>query len=88
MTKKLNQFSTDLTLEAQNGKLDPVIGREEETERLIEEELSPFEKKVLDLMLTGMDYTNIAAVLGRDVKSTDNAIQRAKGKLKKAWKTN
>lgn len=36
LTKKLNQFSTDLTLEAQNGNLDPVIGRERENERIIE----------------------------------------------------
>lgn len=57
-------------------------------EKILEDELSSFEKQVLDLLITGMDYTNIAAVLGRDVKSTDNAIQRAKSKLKKAWKAN
>lgn len=45
--------------------------------------LSPLERKVLDLLLTGMDYTEIARVLGRDSKSTDNAIQRIKNKLKK-----
>ncbi len=35
-TKTLNQYGTDLTLKAKNGKLDPVIGREKETERIIE----------------------------------------------------
>ena len=52
-------------------------------ERKIEEELSAFEKQVLDLYLTGMTYTQIARVLGRDEKSTDNALQRLKAKIRK-----
>lgn len=52
-------------------------------ERKIEEELSDFEKQVLDLYLTGMTYSQIARVLGRDDKSTDNALQRLKSKIKK-----
>lgn len=53
-------------------------------EKTIEKELSAFEKQVLDLYLTGMKYSQIARVLGRDDKSTDNALQRIKAKLKKA----
>lgn len=53
-------------------------------EKIIEKELSNFEKQVLDLYLTGMRYSQIAKVLGRDGKSTDNALQRIKAKLKKA----
>lgn len=53
-------------------------------EKTIEKELSGFEKQVLDLYLTGMKYTQIAKVLGKDEKSTDNALQRIKSKLKKA----
>lgn len=53
-------------------------------EKLIEKELSGFEKQVLDLYMTGMRYTQIAKVLGRDEKSTDNALQRVKTKLRKA----
>ena len=34
--QNLNQFGTDLTKQAEEGKLDPVIGRMEETERVIE----------------------------------------------------
>ncbi len=52
-------------------------------ERQIEKELSGFEKQVLDLYLTGMGYGQIARVLGRDEKSTDNALQRIKNKLRK-----
>lgn len=52
-------------------------------EKIIEKELSSFEKQVLDLYLTGMKYTQIARVLGKDDKSTDNALQRIKNKLKR-----
>lgn len=55
-------------------------------ENIIEKELSSFEKQVLDLYVTGMSYTQIAKVLGKDEKSTDNALQRLKGKLKRAIK--
>ena len=55
----------------------------EHLERAMEKELSAFEKQVLDLYLTGMKYSQIAKVLGRDDKSTDNALQRMKAKLKK-----
>lgn len=54
-------------------------------EKVIERELSSFEKQVLDLYLTGMKYSQIARVLGRDDKSTDNALQRIKSKLKKQF---
>ena len=52
-------------------------------ERMIEEELSDFEKQVLDLYLTGMSYSQIAKVLGREEKTTDNALQRLKNKIRK-----
>ena len=65
-----------------------VIDREnlERLEDLIDKELSGFEKEVLDLYRTGMSYSQIAKVLGRDEKSTDNALQRLKNKLRKAVK--
>lgn len=56
----------------------------ESLERIIEQELSGFEKQVLELCLTGMNYTEIARVLGRTDKATDNALQRLKAKIKKA----
>jgi RNA polymerase sporulation-specific sigma factor len=52
-------------------------------EESIERELSPLEMQVLDLYVTGMSVKKISAVLGRDEKSTDNAMQRIKNKLKK-----
>ena len=53
-------------------------------EAIIEKELSNFEKQVLDLYLTGMSYSQIAKVLSRDEKSTDNALQRLKAKIRKS----
>lgn len=53
-------------------------------EAIIDKELSSFEKQVLDLYLTGMSYSQIAKVLARDEKSTDNALQRLKAKLRRA----
>lgn len=52
-------------------------------ETAIENELSPFEKQVLDLCMTGMGYVEIAKVLGREEKATDNAIQRIKAKIRR-----
>ena len=53
-------------------------------QEIVDKELSAFEKQVFDLYITGMKYVQIAKVLGRDEKSTDNALQRIKSKLKKA----
>lgn len=75
-----------LALKSEQSPEEMLIDKEnvEQLERTIEKELSSFEKQVLDLYLTGMRYTQIAKVLGRDEKSTDNALQRIKSKLKKA----
>ncbi len=55
-------------------------------EQIIDSELSIFEKAVLDLYLTGMPHSQIAAVLGKDVKSTDNALTRIKSKIRREMK--
>ena len=55
----------------------------EELEKTIEESLSPFEKQVFDLYLTQMSTSQIARILGKNEKSTDNALQRLKAKLRK-----
>lgn len=52
-------------------------------EDAIDKELSPLERQVLDLYITGMSIKKVSAVLGRDEKSTDNAMQRIRNKLKK-----
>ena len=86
-----NEEAELLSILASKAELSPeemLIDREnvENLEKTIERELSHFEKQVLDLYITGMSYVQIAKVLGKDEKSTDNALQRIKGKLRKAIK--
>ena len=45
------------------------------------EMLSPFERKVLELQMEGMDYMAISERLARTPKSVDNALQRIRKKL-------
>ncbi|MCR5501444.1 MAG: sigma-70 family RNA polymerase sigma factor [Lachnospiraceae bacterium] len=77
-------YDEDFQKEGGENPLDTMLDRErvEAIEKAIEEDLSPLEKQVLDLRLTGMDDREIAAVLGRDIKSTGNAMSRIKNKLK------
>lgn len=65
-----------------------VLDRErmEYLEKAIEEELSEFERQVLDLYVTGMPTSQIAKVLGREEKATDNALQRLKAKIRRIIK--
>lgn len=72
--------------EEQEESPEEILLRRERLERLaylIETELSSLEKQVFELYLTGINYVEIAKILGRDEKSTDNALQRVKTKLKK-----
>ena len=50
-------------------------------QRQIDTLLSDFEKQVLEAFLDGKSYQEIAEILGRHVKSIDNALQRVKRKL-------
>lgn len=79
------QLLNALAPENQMSPEDRVIDREnvEALELAIETELSAFEKQVLDLYMTGMSYSQIARVLGRDEKSTDNALSRVRSKLRR-----
>lgn len=63
-----------------------LIDREnvETLQTIIDQELSTFERQVLELSMTGMGYIDIARLLGKDPKSTDNALNRVKTKIRKA----
>ena len=60
-----------------------VIGRENASHLMehIKEALSPFENQVLEAYLKGMDYVQIAELMGKSPKSIDNALQRIRNKL-------
>ena len=78
-----------LTTGKENNPEEMMIEQEnmEQMEMAILRELSELEKQVFELHLTGMNYTEIAKVLGRDEKSTDNALQRMKTKIRKIIKS-
>ena len=78
-----------LPSEKEKNPEDMMIEQEnvEQIESAILKELSDLEKQVFELHLTGMTYTEIAKVLGRDEKSTDNALQRMKTKIKRLLKS-
>ena len=62
-----------------------IISKEElkNIESKMNEILSKLELQVLELYLNGKSYQYIADVIGRDVKSIDNALQRVKRKMEK-----
>lgn len=47
----------------------------------LDEKLSEFEQKVLNLYIEGLTYVQIAKQIGKEPKSVDNALQRIKAKL-------
>lgn len=85
-----NPVSLENILESdqQTNPEDMLIDQEnvEYIEQIIQSRLSPFERQVLELSMTGMGYVEIAKILGKDEKSTDNALQRMKMKIRKAMK--
>ena len=76
----------DVSLYVPSNILDPedaLLAEEQKNEinRIINENLSIKEKKVLVLYLNGLSYAQIAEKIGDTTKSVDNAISRTKKKL-------
>ncbi len=69
-----NQDPEKLLIEQENARI---------IEEFIESGLSDFEQAVLELHMTGLGYVDIAKILNRDEKSTDNALQRTRSKIRK-----
>lgn len=63
-----------------------MINRESLTDfqRKVRTALSPMEQEVLNYCLQGLQYTQIAEIMGKEPKAIDNAIQRVKKKLGKS----
>ncbi len=81
-----NPESSDAVFSSDDNDPEKLLIAQENLEQImeaIEEELSPLEKEVLDLRLIGMKNGEIAKVLRRDEKSTDNALTRLRLKLRK-----
>lgn len=80
------EFDPD-TLSEGDTPEDFVIDGESRAElnRKLMKALSDFEFRVVTMYLEGMSYAEIAEVAGKDMKSVDNALSRAKKKLQKAF---
>ncbi|MBE7082154.1 MAG: sigma-70 family RNA polymerase sigma factor [Clostridiales bacterium] len=81
----------DLVIYIPSNTLDPekALLKEEEKQEInnmINENLSNKEKKVFQLYLQGLSYSEIAEKLGETTKSVDNAISRTKKKLEEVLK--
>ena len=85
----LKNLSTDnLGLSEIYNPEDNVINKEKYDEIIdfMSKELSKLEYQVMDLYIIGLTTSEIAKVLGKNEKTTDNAFQRAKNKIRKAMK--
>jgi RNA polymerase sporulation-specific sigma factor len=73
----------DVQQECLENPEDLLIDREEQKRRMkaLKSRLSRFEKTVLDLYLGGLSYHEIAAQVGKPLKSVDNAVQRIRRKV-------
>ncbi len=49
---------------------------------IIDNDLTDFEKEVINLKINGFKYKEIADMLGKDVKYIDNCIQKIKNKIR------
>ena len=79
---KIPLFDENLASVSANDPVSLLIGKEEyrEMQRKLWASLSAFESRVLTLYLGGCSYKEIAAEVGRPVKSVDNAVQRIRRK--------
>ena len=74
----------DIIYQDNNTNPEELIIDKERTSMLeyeLERRLSNLEKEVVKLFIVGMKYTEIAAVLNKEPKSIDNALQRIRAKL-------
>ena len=83
--KQEDELALDEILETPEKTPEELMLRKEELNdyhRILDQNLSKFEKQVMDHYLNGENYTMIAKKLGKSDKSIDNAIQRIRRKIK------
>ncbi len=85
MNKTMLAAEADVKKSDAPEELIEALERDAELQRLLSEALSGYEKRVFSLYLQKKSYAEIAATLGKDEKSVDNAIYRVKSKIKKAF---
>lgn len=80
-----NLSTEDLGLSQIYNPEDNIINKEKYDEIIafMSKELSKLEYQVMDLYIIGLTTSEIAKVLNKNEKTTDNAFQRAKNKIRK-----
>ena len=81
LIESLNEIATQ---SAEDVVIDLATAKELDVR--IHSELSDLEKQIYERYLSGMDYSEIAQILGKEKKAVDNAIQRIKKKAHGIWK--
>ena len=81
LIESLNEIATQ---SAEDVVIDLATAKELDVR--IHSELSDLEKQIYEMYLSGMDYSEIAQILGKEKKAVDNAIQRIKKKAHGIWK--
>lgn len=79
------QLLTERALMEELGNPETVVllkERLEEREEQIRQKLSRMERTVAELFLAGYSYAEIAERMGKDERSVNNALTRARNKLK------
>lgn len=78
-----NNYGKDLVDNSYNPE-EILISEENKKEilNIIDNNLTEFEKEVINLKINGFKYKEIADIMGKDIKSIDNCIQRCKLKIK------
>ena len=83
LNSALPLFELPQSVDAPGDPEDALISREEQEGRwkIISDQLSPFEQRILTYYLKGLPYAEIAARVGKPPKAVDNAVQRIRRKL-------
>ena len=88
-TEGSGQLQNQLKAPLLNNPENMVINQENMDQFLeeLDKALSPMERQVMNLYLSGNDYHQIAKILDKSEKSIDNALQRMKQKIReiKPW---
>ncbi len=76
-------YADQLLLQSENPE-DQAIAKEEleAFKSFMQNKLSSFEAKTASMLGRGLSYQEVAALLEKDVKSIDNAVQRVRRKIK------
>ena len=86
---KSNSFGKTL-VDNSNNPEKILINKEEEEKiiKIINNDLSEFEKDVINLKINGFKYREIADILGKEIKLIDNTVQKIKRIIREKIKEN